>query len=383
MKRIFSFLMATVIVLGSMCTVSAEAIMLSDFEITADGEITAYFGDESVVVPEKVDGIPVTKIGDKTFFDIGIADVYLPEGLKEIGKSAFEGSNITSVDIPSTVSYIGDRAFANCVGLITVFAKIDENTVIGEDAFSGVGHVIFFIDCDVDTRTIERKLLQAKGNERDFEVEIRHVSPRNDDEGFIVCDACGYSEVYEYDTLPFTDVSQDSWYYDYVKTAYDNRIINGKSETIFDPDATMTCAEAIKIAACINELFFEPIPEYVSGPWYQPYVDYAYDQGIIAYYMDFDWEKPITRAEMAYIFSHCDPHDDWFTNINDVPLNDIPDVNDLTPFVYEIIKLYNKGIVVGDENMNFYPNDNIKRCEAAAIVSRIMDWNSRIELPKG
>ena len=112
-------------------------------------------------------------------------------------------------------------------------------------------------------------------------------------------------------------------------------------------------------------------------------MDYAYDKGLIAYYMDFDWEKPITRAEMAYIFSHCDPFDEWYTNINAVPLVDIPDVDDSTPYVYEIIKLYNKGIAVGDENMNFYPNSNIKRCEAAAIVARIMDWTMRVELPKG
>ena len=145
----------------------------------------------------------------------------------------------------------------------------------------------------------------------------------------------------------------------------------------------MTCAEAAKIAASINSIFFEPVSEYVSGPWYKPYVDYCYKYGLIEEHIVFDWDKPVTRGEMAYIFSHCDPFDEWYYDINDVPITDIPDVYDTTPYAYEILELYNKGIAVGDGNMKFFPDANIKRCEAAAIVARIMDWKKRIELPKG
>ena len=144
----------------------------------------------------------------------------------------------------------------------------------------------------------------------------------------------------------------------------------GKSKTIFDPDAGMTCAEAVKIAASIHMIFNEsslPTPE---GRWYQQYVDYCYENGIIEKSAVFDWEENITRAQMAYIFANCDPFDDWYVNINDVPITDIPDVSGTTPFAYQILELYNKGIAVGDESMSFYPNDSIKRCEAAAIVSR-------------
>jgi len=86
---------------------------------------------------------------------------------------------------------------------------------------------------------------------------------------------------------------------------------------------------------------------------------------------------------MAYIFSRCDPYEEWFEPINDVPMTDIPDVNASTPYAAEILILYNKGIAVGDTNMRYNPNSNIKRCEAAAIVCRITSWRSRIELPKG
>ena len=381
MKKLISILLMLMVVLGSMCIASAEVIMLPDYEITKEGEITAYHGAQWVVVPETIDGISVTKIGEEVFLDMGIEDAYLPEGLSVIGKSAFEGSNITSVDIPSTVNIIADNAFANCGELLTVYTKFDEDTAIGEDAFAGTGHLIFYINCDVDAKLVEQKIVEAKGD-RNFEVDIRHTASEYDEEGNVVCNECGYKEQILWE-LPFTDVPQDAWYYDYVISAYANKIINGKSETIFDPDAGMTCAEAAKIAASIHLIFNTAELGTPEGPWYQQYVDYCYDNGIIEKSVVFDWEKKITRAEMAYIFANCDPFDEWYKNINDVPITDIPDVSSTTPFAYQILALYNKGIAVGDESMNFHPNDNIKRCEAAAIVSRIMVYKERIELPKG
>ena len=145
----------------------------------------------------------------------------------------------------------------------------------------------------------------------------------------------------------------------------------------------MTCGEAAKIAASIHMIFNDTVLETPEGPWYQQYVDYCYKYNLIDQSIVFDWEKPITRAQMAYVFANCDPFEDWYTNINDVPITDIPDVSATTPFAYQILALYNKGVVVGDQSMSFHPHDNIKRCEAAAIVSRIMDYKERIELPKG
>ncbi|MBQ4086741.1 MAG: S-layer homology domain-containing protein [Clostridia bacterium] len=382
MKKLISVMMLMVFCFSSFAAVQAEETGNTDYEITSDGEITAYYGGEWVVVPEKVNEIPVVKIGEQAFFDLGITDVVLPEGVSVIGKSAFEGCNTTSVELPSTVSIIGERAFANCAELYTVITSFDENTVIGKDAFLGTGDLLFYIDCDVDIDKLYYKILEAKNDDR-FEYVLRHEDGGYDEHGNMVCSICGFVEGSDVELLPFEDVPVDGWYYNAVQIAYTNRIINGKSETIFDPDAGMTCAEAAKIAASIRSIYFEEIPEYTEGPWYQPYVDYCYQYGMIEDYISFDWDAPITRGQMAYIFSHCDPYEEWYENPNDVPITDIPDVYDTTPYAYEILDLYNKGIAVGDENMAFHPDANIKRCEAAAIVSRIMDWTTRIELPKG
>ena len=53
--------------------------------------------------------------------------------------------------------------------------------------------------------------------------------------------------------LPFTDVKTDAWYYNDIKIAYEGGLINGKSATVFDPDANLTYAEAVKLAACMHQ----------------------------------------------------------------------------------------------------------------------------------
>ena len=203
----------------------------------------------------------------------------------------------------------------------------------------------------------------------------------------IYCEDCGFkgSKYLDDSPLPFSDVSQDAWYYAYVQTAYNFGIINGKSETIFDPNAGLTCAEAAKIAAVIhNQKRYDGEKaefQMLGENWYDVYVQYCYANAILEDHIVFDWDANATRAQMAYLFSRCDT-ERYF--INDVPLTDIPDVYDTTPHAYEILDLYNKGIAVGsDEHMTYYPDSQVKRSEAAALVSRILCHDMRIELPKG
>lgn len=40
--------------------------------------------------------------------------------------------------------------------------------------------------------------------------------------------------------LPFTDVSTSSWFYDSVAYVYENELMNGMTETTFEPDNNLT-----------------------------------------------------------------------------------------------------------------------------------------------
>lgn len=88
-----------------------------DMYITKDGVLLAYVGNGGEVsVPKNV-----TVIGDGAFFEKedSLDKVHLPEGLTEIGKEAFaycsdplgESTKNLEINIPSTVTKIGDDAF--------------------------------------------------------------------------------------------------------------------------------------------------------------------------------------------------------------------------------------------------------------------------------
>ena len=186
----------------------------------------------------------------------------------------------------------------------------------------------------------------------------------------------------------FTDVKPDSWYYEDVDNAVRLGIINGKTETTFAPDDNLTYAEAIKLAACMYQLYKDGSVYLVPGgnPWYQIYVDYAKDHGIITenfFYKVSNINEKATRAGYMEIFANALP-DEALKGINNVPDGSIPDV----PMAFEssisIYKLYRAGILTGvDAKHNCKPEDNIKRCEVAAIITRMMDETKRVKFSMG
>lgn len=394
MKKITAALMLFLLLFQISACAESETLLSADgiYKYTADGVVTAYYGGNAADVPAFIDGVEIKKIGDGAFFDLGISSVYIEDGIEEIGKSAFEGCNIEYANISSTVKRIYDCAFANCVNLTEVTLG-SEQIIFGKNAFSGIGYIEFYVPCTANKEVLKKKISAAKDDDNfslsDFHLNLAESMTEKDiyGENMIYCEDCGFigSKYLENTPLPFSDITENSWYYPYVQTAYGFGVINGKSESIFDPNAGLTCAEAAKIAAVIhskNHSDGETTDFLPTGSnWYDVYVNYCYDNAILEDYIVFDWNQNATRAQMAYLFSRCNT-DDYYPN--DVPLTDIPDVHDTTPFAYEILDLYNKGIATGsDEYMNYYPDSQIKRSEAAALVSRILCCEMRIELPKG
>lgn len=175
---------------------------------------------------------------------------------------------------------------------------------------------------------------------------------------------------------PFTDVSKDVWYHDAVVEAVNTGIINGKSTTEFKPDDLLTYAEAIKLAACMNQVYATGKVTLTNGdPWYQSYVDFCKSKNIIT--KDYNFNENATRAGYMEIFAKALP-ESAFSTINTIPAGSILDVDDNNPYASAVYKLYRAGIVTGvDESHNCNPDANIKRCEVATIISRMLDESKR------
>ena len=177
--------------------------------------------------------------------------------------------------------------------------------------------------------------------------------------------------------FPFEDVPEDAWYYEDVKNAVDDGLINGKSASAFCPDDDLTYAEAVKLAACMHEVAEAGSVSLKNGdPWYRPYADYAKEKGIIT--REYDWNAPATRSGYIEIFAHALP-DSLLAPLNEVPDGSISDVPADHPRAAEIYKLYRAGILEGSdgalnggwEKRLCKPGDSIKRSEVAAILTRM------------
>lgn len=86
-------------------------------------EITKYDGnDTELVIPEKLDGIIVTKIGEHAFSNCKIlTGVIIPESVVSIGAGAFSGcNNLVKIAIPESVASIEADAFMDCSKELTL-----------------------------------------------------------------------------------------------------------------------------------------------------------------------------------------------------------------------------------------------------------------------
>ena len=74
-----------------------------------------------VVLPEEIEGLPVTWLGDFAFRDTAIRSVRFPESLVGIGTGAFQGCRrLTDFLLPTGLRIIRCEAFHGCRSLIRV-----------------------------------------------------------------------------------------------------------------------------------------------------------------------------------------------------------------------------------------------------------------------
>jgi hypothetical protein len=100
--------------------------------------ITRYNGSAGVVViPETIEGMPVTAIGNSAFYECtGLTNITLPTTVTSIGSYAFHScKSLTSLTLPAGLINIGDGAFSSCASLTSI-AFPAGLTSIGEWAFS-------------------------------------------------------------------------------------------------------------------------------------------------------------------------------------------------------------------------------------------------------
>ncbi|MBQ9851339.1 MAG: S-layer homology domain-containing protein [Ruminiclostridium sp.] len=191
-----------------------------------------------------------------------------------------------------------------------------------------------------------------------------------------------FPRVAAYTQGQFTDVPPSQWFTANVANAVEFGLMKGNSATTFNPYGDVTLAEAITMAARIHAIYTtgtESFDQSSGGKWYQVYMDYAYENGIIdnSYYTC-DVTKKATRAQYAEIFANSLPGKGLEAR-NNVADNAIPDVPMSQTYADSVYKLYRAGILTGGDVLGtFSPKTYITRAECATIVARMADTDNRM-----
>ena len=173
----------------------------------------------------------------------------------------------------------------------------------------------------------------------------------------------------------FADVSPKEWYYSSVANVYAYGLMNGSSDTTFEPKEHLSYLQAITMAARVNKQYREGnmlFPQ--ASPWYTPYTQYALSHDILSEIPE-NANDEITRQEYAALLSMALPSS-ALPKVNNVEDGAIPDVYRSDSGIY---RLYRAGVFAGNSAKGeFLPNNPITRAEAAAVLVRLADPTQRI-----
>ena len=188
--------------------------------------------------------------------------------------------------------------------------------------------------------------------------------------------------------LPFDDVP-NKWFKNAVTTVYNEGIMQGKSDTKFDPNANITRAEVVTAfarVACANisgKGKSLPFTDTKTGKWYSDSVGWAAECGIINGRGDgrFSPSDLITRAELAAIIVN-------FVKYMELELPDDPKIDSFTDadtfakWSQKPIEAVRKTGLMQGVNGKFNPKGNASRAEIAQVIANLLPSVGRIDVIK-
>lgn len=161
------------------------------------------------------------------------------------------------------------------------------------------------------------------------------------------------------DELPFTDVPKTAWYYDAVKTAYEAGIMNGVTDTLFEPDGTLTRAMFWTILARVDGVDTDG-----GATWYSRAQQWAIENGVS------DGSDPmgaLTREQLVTML--------WRLNGEPVVgyLITSPDASQISSWALEAMRwAASIGLIEGDETGALAPTATTTRAQAATFMVRYL-----------
>ena len=182
--------------------------------------------------------------------------------------------------------------------------------------------------------------------------------------------------------LPFTDVAEDQWYYDYVVWAYENEVTDGIKQEDgtykFEPESSCTRAQFVRflwnlIGTPVSEEAENPFTDIEEGKWYYEAVMWAVENGITNGVKQadgtykFNPDATCTRAEAAKFLYNI--AGEVVGNVE----NPFTDIEEGKWYYDAIMWGSSEGIINGmkqaDGTYKYFPEDNVTRAQVVKLIS--------------
>ena len=175
--------------------------------------------------------------------------------------------------------------------------------------------------------------------------------------------------------MPFTDVAEGDWFYDAVAYVYENGIMAGTSETIFNPTMELDRAQAAQLfynlegkPAVTGDSAFSDV---ASSHWAVDAITWAAENEVVAGIGGnlYDPDSNVTReqfAQMLYKYARFKGYD--LTANGD--LTQFPDDGSISSWAETALSWANgNGLINGHENGTIDPKGSTIRAQAASILA--------------
>ena len=162
--------------------------------------------------------------------------------------------------------------------------------------------------------------------------------------------------------LPFTDVSANNWFYDGVKYAYENGLMNGTSSSAFSPNANTTRGMIVTILARVEGVNTN------GTPWYAAGQKWAMDNGISD---GTNMPGVITREQLATILYRYAKQKGYDVS-KSAALTAFSDADKVSGYAAEAMQwAVAEGLLQGS-NGKLNPQGSATRAQVATILMRFM-----------
>ncbi|MBE6931774.1 MAG: hypothetical protein E7464_00115 [Ruminococcaceae bacterium] len=439
---------------------------------------------DHLVIPDTVDGVPVTKLREWAFISETLKSIYLPDTILELPEFAFDGCDVleyvrlpeqlTSIGpncfvyehrvdaiyIPPTVTSIADsfcldphhliiggkagsyaHSYANSHGHPFVAMEDDKAYIFSSGIYrvDPEGAVLLGGSMDYDRELrcgyciipdeVEGIPVVGIADDAQFgrphygiqehteelylgrnvrfigerallntEIEAIYTTPALESlpdplfagEGVIYGLSGTYAEsyakehgifFYPLDGTPFIDVPEDSWYFPSVYFCYWNGIMNGTSDTTFNPTGISSRAMLVTTLYRLcgepnpdgDSDYFADVPEYT---WYTSAVDWAAENGVVygTSATTFSPNAPVTREQVATILYRLGDllGEDVATYS---PISGFKDADQASAYAKSALMwAVDVGILQGNDKNMLNPLGATTRAEMATILLRYIAW---------